>query len=124
MSQAIVWTLFTSALAMLAVWIAYPLFASSLGREEGPSARDEEIDRLIEEKTASYRAMLDLEFDHNLGKVSDPDYAIMRRQHELEAIAILEQLDATSSNEALIDVLEMEIATAKKRLSSGGEESS
>lgn len=119
MSEAVAWAFIIAAFALLAVWIARPLL-SPRGRREGDgkeySSQEQEIDRLIEEKTAVYRAMLDLEFDHQLGKVADNDYAIMRRQHESEAVAILKALDSSSSVEALVDVLEKEIATARSRI--------
>jgi hypothetical protein len=92
--------------AALIAWILLPLFrrTASVAHTEQP---------LQEAKGAVYQSILDLEFDHRLGKVSDEDYGILRGQHEREAIEILHQLDADP------DDLEAEIAAARERLRRG-----
>jgi len=85
---------------------------------------------LVDAKHAVYRSILDLEFDRSVGKVAEEDYGILRHQHEMEALAILHEMDAmaaaadaaadatgTSSPEgAPQDTLEAEIAAARERL--------
>ena len=49
---------------------------------------------LAEEKTALYRALRELEFDHEAGHLSDPDYRGLRDRYETRAAALITELDA------------------------------
>lgn len=49
---------------------------------------------LDEEKTALYRALRELEFDHEAGHLSDPDYDSLRQRYETRAAALITELDA------------------------------
>lgn len=49
---------------------------------------------LDEEKTALYRALRELEFDHEAGHLSDPDYQTLRERYETRAAALITDLDA------------------------------
>jgi hypothetical protein len=107
-----------AAVACLAVWVFAPFFSPSPPLEAGAgvSSRDA-TDDLVQEKETAYRAILDLEFDHALGKVSDADYAALRSQHEAEAIAALRKLDvSTATEDSETDLIEREIAEARARL--------
>ncbi|MEO7803431.1 MAG: hypothetical protein ABIS18_03085 [Actinomycetota bacterium] len=99
---------------LLAVWTLLPLVM----RNRSAAAMDDDYEDLIETKNAIYRVMLDLEFDHKLGKVSDADELHMRRQNEAEVIEILRKLDAHQSLDQLGDSLEREIEQARRRLRS------
>lgn len=110
-------TLFAGvAVLFLAVWTALPLIEPR--RDESPPA-NRRLDDLVESKQAIYRSILDLELDHQVGKVSDGDYALLRRQHEREALAILKELDQAAASDQIADVLEAEIAAARERLRKG-----
>jgi len=49
---------------------------------------------LDEEKTALYRALRELEFDHEAGHLSDADYQSLRERYETRAAALITELDA------------------------------
>ncbi|MGH2717813.1 MAG: hypothetical protein ACRDJU_04460 [Actinomycetota bacterium] len=91
------------ALAATAVWILRPL-QRPVHRLTNPN--DDRWRELIETKHQLYRSILDLEFDSSVGKVSDEDYIVLRRQQEGEALAVLKELD--------------EIAAARQRAPGGG----
>src|SRR3989442_12201954 len=102
------------AFAGLALWILGPLRAPSRRTGEEGDARWKE---LVDAKHAIYRSILDLEFDRAVGKVSEEDYAVLRRQQEAEALAVLTEMDALASTaEASPDTLEAETAPARERL--------
>ena len=65
---------------------------------ESPTARERPSDdrrlELEEEKLALYRALRELEFDHNAGHLSDADYEGLRERYETAAAALLTGLDA------------------------------
>jgi hypothetical protein len=104
------------AVAALAAWILFPLL--SRRPPAGPEPDDDRLGRLLETKHAVYRSILDLELDRSLGKVSEADYLVMRRQHEAEALAVLREMDEMAGAGSLEDVLEREIAEARERLRS------
>lgn len=95
---------------VIVVWIGLPL-ASPKPPEISPNGH--QVDALIEFKEGIYRSILDLEFDHQMGKVSEDDYAAMRREAEASALNILKELD---SGAQVGDELEREIAAARERL--------
>lgn len=94
-----------------AVWVAFPLIKE--GKRSSFFPTDNRSQDLLEAKEAVYRSILDLEFDRKMDKVSEEDYAIMRAQHESEALNILAE---THGGAGTTDVLEIEIAAARKRL--------
>ena len=113
-------------LAGLGLWILQPLRRPRRVAPPG-SVDDARWKELVDAKHAVYRSILDLEFDRSVGKVAEEDYAILRRQHEEEALDLLHEMDAmaataeASSGAAMPgadahDTLEAEIAAARKRL--------
>jgi tetratricopeptide (TPR) repeat protein len=63
--------------------------ASSPGR-----ASDDRRLELEEEKSALYRALRELEFDHDAGHLSDPDFQSLRDRYESRAGTVIAELDA------------------------------
>lgn len=51
-------------------------------------------DELNEEKRALYRALKELEFDHQAGHLSEDDYGALRSRYEARAAQILKEMDA------------------------------
>ena len=108
-----------AAVAALGIWVLRPL----LGRRRGPAEPpDTHRAELLEAKHAVYRSILDLEFDHVVGKVAPADYEELRREHEQEAVGLLRELDETGtagsdgrSDVETLDVLEREITAARRR---------
>ena len=97
-------------LAGLGGWVMLPFFLRT------PAAdRRGDTPQLVEEKANVYRSIIELERDFDEGKVSPEDKRILISQYEREAARILRELDSQAS-EATLDVLEEEIAAARKRL--------
>ncbi len=76
--------------------VLWPLLG---GRSAGvtPSAARASDDRrleLEEEKSALYRALRELEFDHDAGHLSDPDFQSLRERYESRAGVLITALDA------------------------------
>lgn len=119
MTTSLASLLVVAAVAAVAIWVLRPL----LGRRREPAAPpDTHRAELLEAKHAVYRSILDLEFDHQVGKVAPADYEELRREHEREAVGLLRELDeagpagldADPDAEA-VDLLEREIAAARQR---------
>ncbi|MGH7366779.1 MAG: tetratricopeptide repeat protein [Candidatus Rokuibacteriota bacterium] len=69
--------------------------APTAAAERPPDDRRLELE---EEKAALYRALRELEFDHEAGHLSDPDYASLRERYETRAGALITQLDALGAD--------------------------
>jgi hypothetical protein len=112
-------------LAGMGLWILQPLRRSGQVTPPG-GVEDAKWKELVDAKHAVYRSILDLEFDRSVGKVAEEDYGILRHQHEVEALALLREMDAMaaaaeaarapSPQGAAQDTLEAEIAAARERL--------
>ncbi|HEY2668557.1 MAG TPA: hypothetical protein VGK51_17135 [Actinomycetota bacterium] len=116
-------------LAGLGLWILQPL---RLPRRVAPpgSVDAAKWKELLDAKHAVYRSILDLEFDRSVGKVAEEDYGILLHQHQVEALALLHEMDALASaaagdagpggaapaSEGPEETLEAEIAAARERL--------
>ncbi|HEX2053353.1 MAG TPA: hypothetical protein VHJ78_06485 [Actinomycetota bacterium] len=98
---------------VLAVWIARPL----LGRlKPVPRPADRRTADLLEAKQSVYRSIVDLELDHEMGKLEQDDYVQLRQQSKAEALDILRQLDTGLSPESEQATLEDEIRAARERM--------
>ena len=95
-------------------WIVRPL----LGRRRalrGP-AEDRHTADLLEEKSSVYRSILDLELDHEMGKMDNEDYVRLRQQSKAEALGIIRELEGEAGAESEQATLEAEIQAARARL--------
>ena len=105
------------AVALLAcaalAYVALPLGSRRGGREEEPSQEGE----LDARKTSALSAIVDLENERLVGKLSDEDFDVLRAQYEAEALRALTELDALRAETgAPDDALEAEIAEMRQRL--------
>ena len=87
--------IFAFALPALAI-VLWPLFRVRGGDLDAAAdrPRDDRRLELEEEKTALYRALRELEFDHEAGHLSDADYEGLRERYETRAAALITDLDA------------------------------
>ncbi|HYN99189.1 MAG TPA: hypothetical protein VEU28_05905 [Actinomycetota bacterium] len=96
------------------IWMVRPLL------ERRRALRGPEEDRrtadLLEEKQSVYRSILDLELDHEMGKMGSQDYLQLRQQSKSEALGIIRELEGSSGDENEQDTLEEEIRAARARL--------
>jgi tetratricopeptide (TPR) repeat protein len=76
----------------VALWPALRAGRTKVARST--TAADERSLELGEEKAAIYRALKELEFDHEAGHLSDDDYRALRDRYENRAAQILTALDA------------------------------
>jgi len=82
-------------LVMLAAFtvVGWPLISSARDtrREVGGASPWND---LIGRRDAAYRAIKDLDFEYQLGNLSEPDYRGLRERYRSEAAATLRELDA------------------------------
>jgi hypothetical protein len=67
-------------------------------------------------KAAALGALVDIENERLIGKLSTRDFELLRDEYEAEALAALRELDAIEQGEADDDELEAEIAAIRARM--------
>lgn len=82
-------------LLLVVAWVVRPLLAAQQVRQQlERSAEAHTLESLLFEREAVLRAIRDLEFDRDMGKLSDEDFADLDGRSRARAIEILRQLDA------------------------------
>ena len=75
--------------------VLWPLLGGRAATASSPArASDDRRLELEEEKSALYRALRELEFDHDAGHLSDPDFQSLRERYESRAGVLITELDA------------------------------
>ena len=75
--------------------VLWPLLGGRAATASSPArASDDRRLELEEEKSAIYRALRELEFDHDAGHLSDPDFQSLRERYESRAGVLITELDA------------------------------
>ena len=77
-----------------------------------------ELTRLLMEREQSYKNIMDIEFDKEMGKLSDEDYAQMMAPARAQAVEVLRRLDARGVKEGMVPLQmnEREATDAAARL--------
>jgi hypothetical protein len=73
--------------------VGWPLISSAHASAPQPG-KASRLDALSGQRDAAYRAIKELEFEHELRNLSDSDYQSLRERYRSEAAAILRKLDA------------------------------
>jgi len=77
--------------AAVSYFVAAPILQSrrlQFKPDSNHSAHD-----LIERKEAIYAAIKDIEFDYQMGKLSEEDFQALRQQYKDEAVGLLKKID-------------------------------
>ena len=100
--------------------LAYVATPMRSRRDEGdePSPIPAELES---KKRAALTAILDIENERDVGKLSDEDFQVLRGEYETEAVSALLQLDSLRAAEDGAEAgLEAEIAEIRARLAASG----
>jgi hypothetical protein len=79
--------------------VGWPLVGPARDSRRAPSGASAGND-LIDRRDAAYRAIKELEFEYDLGNLSEPDYRRLRQRYRGEAATILRELDAVQGEAA------------------------
>ena len=96
------------------VALSYVIAPTRRERTSRPEA--DPLNELEEAKTVALTAILDLEDERDMGKLTDEDFAQLRSVYESQALAALHEMDEVSGS-GPSDPLEREIARVRERLS-------
>lgn len=93
-------------------FVAYPLFNPSRGKIAGET---DALETLIAQRDSTYDAIRDLDFDFQLGKLSQDDYTTLRDKYKARAAQVLQQLDALGNGNGKDADADIEVQVAKLR---------
>lgn len=79
-------------IAGVALFVAAPL-TGGLPATRRKTARQSDLERLEHERSLAVQGLRELEFDREMGKLSDPDYESLKAQLEQRALAAMQSSD-------------------------------
>jgi hypothetical protein len=94
-------------------YISIPLLRGERKDADATTVRMEEAGA---RKEAALGALVDIENERLIGKLSTTDFELLREEYEVEALAALKELDAIEEGDADNDELEAEIAAMRARM--------
>ena len=89
-------SIFIGVLILLLVigWVLWPLLVARQERLQLESSEvNQQLENLLFEREAALLAIRDLQFDRQMGKLSDEDFTQLDTRYRAHAIQILRQLD-------------------------------
>ena len=103
-----------AVIALLAAAAALAFAALPLMRREGLSERQAaEASDLLSQRDVALNDIRDLDFDRDLGNLSEDDHLELREQSKRRAVAILKQLRA--EEQRIDDEIEQAVASVRDR---------
>lgn len=93
-------------------FIAYPLFTVP---HEPVTPAANALDSLIAQRDSAYDAIRDLDFDFQLGKLSQADYDLLREKYKARAALALQQIDQLAGSTGAGERIEEEVARLRAR---------
>jgi hypothetical protein len=79
-------------LGVVGLIVTLPFFIDEKETPKGNIGGSEK-DRLVSEKEALYSTIKELDFDHQMGKLSDDDYKQLKSEYTQKALSVLKALD-------------------------------
>jgi hypothetical protein len=104
-------TIIALALGVVA-YVARPLWQRDAEPEAPVGSEGETIGELLARRDVAYRALKEIEFDFQSGKLLEEDYQALLARYRAEAVAILQQLDEATAE--LDDQIEREVAALRR----------
>ncbi len=81
-------------------WIIHPLLKED-GRQNGLTPKPEDIlEKLKQKKDGAYATIRELEFDLNMGKLTEEDFSILKQEYLQEAAGYMKEMDKLESLQA------------------------
>ncbi len=117
--MTIVFAVLLGAAALLA--LAYPILFRRGGEDAAASltSAQESLDELMVQRETAFQSIRDLQFDHEVGKVTDEDFHVYEADLKQNAAVTLRRLDAWESQiDGELALVEHAVAARRAALSS------
>jgi len=79
-------------------WIINPLLRENVRREGLTPKPEDVLEELKNKKNSAYAAIKELEFDLSMGKLTEEDFQILKRQYTQEAVGYMKEMDELESS--------------------------
>jgi rubrerythrin len=112
--------IFLFVLVASLAYIAHPYFKKQTVSPKSKKARSNRLSDLQAQRDTILASIKDLEFDREMGKVSDEDYAQMNTQFRRDAVGILQQIDQSNGKSSAKRALEAELKSLRNQKKSQG----
>jgi hypothetical protein len=90
---------------MACYWIINPLLQEE-NLQNGFTPKPEDIlEKLKNKKDSVYATIRELQFDLSMGKLSEEDFQILKRQYVQEAAGYMQEMDKLESSQATVSML-------------------
>ena len=86
-------------LLIAGTWILNPLLKNDQSESSFLQKREDALRQLNLKKEGAFAAIREMEFDLNMGKLSDDDYESLKKQYELDAVHSLKEIDEIKSGQ-------------------------
>jgi hypothetical protein len=104
-------------MVLAVAFVTYPLLwpqPESPGGSLGPAGP---LDDLLSQRDATYAGIREIEFEHELGNLSQLDYQLLREEYRRKAAGLLQEIDKTASAAPAPAISpDVELESAVKRL--------
>jgi len=95
-------------------WIINPLLQEDVRQNSFTPKPEDILEELKNKKDGAYATIRELEFDLSMGKLTEEDFQILKRQYTQEAVGYMKEMDKLESSQATFSkpmdtVLEEEI---------------
>lgn len=113
---------FALLLIMVAVlaFVVVPYTRNSPDEVKKNGAKSARLADLLAQRDVVLSAIKDLEFDHEMGKISDEDYEQMNTQYRQEAVAVLQAIDHSNGRRPARKALEAELRLLRQEKKTPG----
>lgn len=115
----IVLAILLSAVALFAV--AYPIVLRAGSTQPAAASAQEALEELLAQREAAFQALRELNFDRQVGKITDEDFIAFEANLKLHAADVLRALDRweAEADAGLDDALEQAVRARRAALRSG-----
>jgi len=106
----------------VSAYICYPFFIKSSNevlfeeeKKDYSERKKGELEMLEDDKLELYSAIKEIDFDYEMGKLSDEDYKQLRQNYVYDAAQVLKQIEkyTNESDKSVVDELEQEMKMAR-----------
>lgn len=94
---------------ILLVYVIKPLLQRKYKFVYVPFIKINEKENLLKKKDEMLGALKEIEFEYQMGKLSEQDYNELKKDYEINALKILRELDTKNNGDSKNDLIEEEI---------------
>jgi len=116
------YTVILLILVVVGYWIFHPLLRPKPIEGLSPRRREDREKALQQRKEDVYAAIKEMDFDFEMGKISEEDYRELKSQYKAKALEILKELGTVDGGEDIDAAIEREVQKLREKKRKNGKE--